>query len=853
MTVDPEKIKRQIDRENQSVEDGRREYARIVAKEHSPLTNRVELSVMRQHIGAFAAKLAEVFPKDAVEFSKLHRSWAPAFKSTVRTLFETVSYEEAAFVVMKWAIQNMLANEQRKNYAAIARPAADELLRQYHFIQFKKSAPGMVESIITSRGSKNDEHLHTVLTVKRHDCGVGDLEMDDKGKVTLGGIALHALVESTGLFHFVEIIHPDTSQPTMVFCATPEFVEWLEEHYDKDSLMYPVDVPMIVEPEPWTDLNTGGFLTNCGRNKKKSILRASDATLRKNAFERCSEQARKALDAIGRVPWSINVPVLEVLEQVAKTPTGLGGVPLVPRWDRMPPNVWEGTGLTADEFKEQFPAEWRAWRHACAAAHTQFFNEASARTTFRTQILVARDLADESEIFFCYNMDWRGRVYCMQNCGLSPQSDDISKGLLQFAEAKELGPRGWYWLKVHAANSFGFDKASFDDRVNWTEEHLKDIHACALDPLANRWWADADKPYQFLAACFEIYKAHGEGNPETYKSRLPIGMDASCSGSQHFSGLLRDPSGAHAVNLEPGSKPSDIYALVAKHSNDILQGLANSDAPIVDNKGSMFHQITKGMAARAWLASGVDRSWTKRNTMTMPYSASLYGFADQIIEEQKKWKKKHGHSYLEAPSGIKQSTWDFACARLLAMVNQEAIGKVVVKMAAAMKWFREAAGLVGKTGKDLTWQTPVGLRVVQRYRKSQMKQLNLWFGSTRYQPKISEPTDKPNTEGHKNGISPNFIHSQDAAHLMRVVLAYLGNPGKSLAVVHDCFATHGCNVDLMRDVVKGEFVAMYSEKDWLLEFYTNLKADNPDLDIPEPPTGGDFDINLVLSSDYFIS
>ena len=62
--------------------------------------------------------------------------------------------------------------------------------------------------------------------------------------------------------------------------------------------------------------------------------------------------------------------------------------------------------------------------------------------------------------------------------------DDLSRGLLKFAEAKPLGERGLRWLKIHLANLYGFDKANFDERVEFVHEHLDDIYDSAMNPLA---------------------------------------------------------------------------------------------------------------------------------------------------------------------------------------------------------------------------------------------------------------------------------------------------------------------------------------------------------------------------------
>lgn len=61
--------------------------------------------------------------------------------------------------------------------------------------------------------------------------------------------------------------------------------------------------------------------------------------------------------------------------------------------------------------------------------------------------------------------------------------DDLSRGLLTFAEARPLGKSGLRWLKIHLSGLYGFDKGSFDERVKFTEDHLDDVFDSAENPL----------------------------------------------------------------------------------------------------------------------------------------------------------------------------------------------------------------------------------------------------------------------------------------------------------------------------------------------------------------------------------
>jgi len=118
------------------------------------------------------------------------------------------------------------------------------------------------------------------------------------------------------------------------------------------------------------------------------------------------------------------------------------------------------------------------------------------------RLSLAERLLDEPRFYFPYQLDHRGRAYPVPQL-INPQSDDIGRSLLEFAEGKPLGERGAYWLAIDMANSYWKkNKVSFDQRLAWVNRHEPEIIAFADDPLrAHRFWDEADKPWSFLAAC----------------------------------------------------------------------------------------------------------------------------------------------------------------------------------------------------------------------------------------------------------------------------------------------------------------------------------------------------------------
>lgn len=145
-----------------------------------------------------------------------------------------------------------------------------------------------------------------------------------------------------------------------------------------------------------------------------------------------------------------------------------------------------------------------------------------------------------------------GRRFYACSDDLSPQGNDLQRGLLEFAHGDPLDTEGVRWLAIHLANTWGFDKASFAEREQWTYEHEVMILKVADDPLGNREWFDADRKtaWQFLAACF-AWKAYREGGIGTV-CRTPVMLDGSCSGTR----LVACPDfKAKARRIDPEGSP----------------------------------------------------------------------------------------------------------------------------------------------------------------------------------------------------------------------------------------------------------------------------------------------------------
>ena len=106
------------------------------------------------------------------------------------------------------------------------------------------------------------------------------------------------------------------------------------------------------------------------------------------------------------------------------------------------------------------------------------------------------------------------------------------------------------------AKAFGRDKLSWEDRVAWTHSNEDMLRRIASDPLGNRqeWEHESDKLWAALAAAREWTSYLDSGRSPSFITTLPVFIDGTCNGLQHYAALSGDPKLARLVNLEPGDK-----------------------------------------------------------------------------------------------------------------------------------------------------------------------------------------------------------------------------------------------------------------------------------------------------------
>lgn len=613
----------------------------------------------------------------------------------------------------------------------------------------------------------------------------------------------------------------------------------------------PVYQPCVVPPKPWTGVVGGGYWAK-GRRPLPLIRLGS-----KSAVARYEDvympEVYDAVNIIQNTPWKVNKKVLDVVNMVEK----LNNTPIddIPQMEPLKPEDYAGE--TEEELK--------AWKKAAAGIYRREKARQSRRLSLSFIVNQANKFSQFKAIWFPYNMDWRGRVYAVPM--FNPQGNDMQKGLLTLAVGKPIGADGFKWLKVHGANCAGIDKVTFEERIKWVEDNHENIMAAAKAPMDSiEWWGKLDSPFCFLAFCFEYAGVMHHGL--SYSCSLPIAFDGSCSGIQHFSAMLRDHIGGHAVNLTPSGKVQDIYRIVSDRIEEELKVLLvnGTDNEVVTHEDKKTGEINERLKlgtrelARQWLTYGMSRKVTKRSVMTLAYGSKEYGFADQVYEDIVM-------PAIDSGSGA-MFTEPSQASRFMAKMIWEAVSVTVVAAVDAMKWLQGAAKLLAaevkdkKTGEILKpclpvhWVTPDGFPVWQEYRKKDTTRLNLMFlGSFNLQPTVNKGMKKE-LDKHKqeSGISPNFVHSQDGSHLRKTVVHTHRKYGvMSFAVIHDSFGTIPADAEYLFRGVRETMVETYRDNDVLLDFYEQFEYQLHESQrdkLPELPKKGKLSIEDILSSDF---
>tara|TARA_R100000664_G_C2758374_1_gene147177 strand:- start:251 stop:2686 length:2436 start_codon:yes stop_codon:yes gene_type:complete len=565
--------------------------------------------------------------------------------------------------------------------------------------------------------------------------------------------------------------------------------------------------PMLVPPIPHSKEIPGGCLM---LDRRKPTV---------GGISKPSETSLEALNILQTTEWAVNKEVLDVMDTIYRRNSTECNMPAYNFEDFTFLRPFPETGTSEEKL---------AWKKDKEEQYSKWYKEVQKRAQMEIRLTLASKLDKTGFFYHAYTLDFRGRIYTVTEM-LSPQSGDFDKGLLQFANKVRVTKEGMYWLMVHVANSFdgvdfgkgpASDKVSFDDRVRWVGNNLDKLRAISEDPYKNTLWMDNETikknpSFQRLAAAFGLSEAIDTGY-----SRLPVQLDGSCNGSQHWSAIMRDPKLAEQVNVSPNEVPGDLYQLVANVATDYCKEGETKWQEI-------FYEHWEQQ---------VPRKVVKRSTM-----CDAYGITDHGI---RRYCREEGHlNWIENPTDKTQAVNE------LAVIIRSSLDGALKSANEGKVFLQDLTELCASHGKHASWYTPTGFKVINRYTQERVKVLDTHlYRNSRLQLSIVEDTKNPSVALAIQAIPPNYIHSIDAAHMMLTILRMYKQGICSYSMIHDSFGCHCSYVPLMREALTETFYEIHKEP--------LLRKFKEDIENVVGPIGrlvpeqGDFNIEDVRESLY---
>lgn len=824
------------------------------------------------------------------------RKVKPGARATAVKYMEMLEPELVSFLTIRTALDS-LALRAKLNTAAVH--IADALEDECRFRAFEAGSEKLYEKINTNfdaspwNFSPDRRRMVLVHAANKFDIKWSGWERSEK--IHLGMALLTLLIESVGLVDKQMMANGNRNTPYYLV-AKPDLIEWINEFNADRELMSPRFMPMIVPPIPWENTHGGGYYDPRLFKRLTLVKKASKSYLKELDFKPMPE-VYAAVNALQETAWKINGPMLTVVNEIWDAGLEVKGLPS--RFDKPLP-------AKPADFETNKNAR-ATWKGEAGEVYRSNVRAGSKRLQTAKIKFLAEKFAPEAAIYFPVQLDFRGRMYSVP-LFLNPQGCDLAKGLLTFAEGKPLGKTGVFWLGVHLANTYGEDKCSLQERYEWAVKNSAKIEASANDPLECRWWMDADKPFQFLAACIEwIGYLHDGG--ENYVCSLPIMVDGSCNGLQHFSAMLRDEVCGAKVNLVPSDKPADIYQTVADevtvalHNEKgeytfkgyagpktekgkakaaarhqaILSIIANTPSISLREIGTALERDYKMKVelstirtdvhalkipsyieehskehldfARKWIVYGITRKLCKRPVMVLPYGGTREAVQTYIMEHvlERATEKNEQH-----PFGNKL----IPAVNYLAGIVWDAMKKVVKGPRVTMDWLQSTARLMTAHNQRIYWTTPSGFWVKQAYPSFKDRRIKTKLGhQVIFFTHKEEVRDKLDNRKQTQAISPNFVHSLDASALVATIVRAQSRGVNAMAAIHDSYGTLAADMQVLMDTLRECFVEMYETHDVLAEF---AAAVNASLTVegkqaPPVPARGDLDLRGILRSDFFFA
>lgn len=757
-------------------------------------------------------------------------------RTIIKDYFEKDDYKALGYLILSTVINEVAAGNNK--YLRVGKRIFEAVEKHILLQEFRKEKPMMFNSIDGMNVKQYQKDRQKMQLAKSHH----KLNYENDAKIKIGVTLLILTLESAhNILRRSEVM--ENGKNFQVVDFVPEINEYMQEIQKSiiaNNLLYK---PMVVEPLDWTSIyDNGGYykdnsLSFIKMNKTNfNVLNLLEKYDQKGGFDRLY----KIINKLQKTKWQVNKRVFDVVKTIIDeqliNPASpefnkklYGDIPFFDTRDMdeiYPPN-----------YDENIPGSKKNWY--IKYLEIKGYNEInkSKALTFYNAFNLAEEYTQYDEFYYTYQLDFRSRLYPIQNVPLNPQATGIIKSLLQFKEGQILNESGLYWLKIHIANCYGKDKLSYDDRIKWFDDNENMIISIAKNPLDNLKYLGDEEPLMFLAGCFS-YMDYLEGKEVT----VPVALDATCSGIQIYSGLLLDEHGGKSVNVV-GENREDIYEQVAQECRKILEEKDHPKEFLFEKEaqdGKTVIEVKNTYKISEHLKDKVTRTMVKRNVMTVPYSVTPRGMYFQLKDIFDEDKANGGNLFYKGEEG--------ATLKLISYVTDKAIARVIKGSKVGQEFIvdrvKDYYNDKDNLKKPLYWITPMGFPVFQWYQAEKSDKIKVLDTNLR----IKRKTNKINYRKQQSGVAPNFVHSLDASLLYMTVENCIDSGVENFWLIHDSFSVLPNDVEVLNKSFRRSYVKLFRNKP-LKAFIEHIAPDYEE----ELPFLNTLKLHEVYQSQYIIS
>lgn len=619
----------------------------------------------------------------------------------------------------------------------------------------------------------------------------------------------------------VDVVKRQGKKTTRYISLSPRFVAMHEQCYEQMQSVAYMDRPLIEPPIHW-QVKPGISRENCSGGYHSPEYRENHPMCRGySSRSEFGDLSTRFLNTVGETAWCVDHAVIEVAQALREKGISVKSFNAYQRPDVLDSKMpGELVNLPTDHPDRV------DWRNDMARLHQQH-NKAWRKAIRSVKSLEeAKSFLKYPRFFLSWSADYRGRVYSQQPW-LNPQTTEFEKSIIQFADGCKLDKRGLYWVKQAIGAAYLGTSLSLEDRAKWADNNSDLINRVGSDPLSNVLdWEAAKEPWQFLQLCIEWYKVVVTKQQALW--HVPIGADATASGLQILSSMLRDPVGMKYSNVLPpenqNDPPQDAYMRVL----EAARGIASNDPALAYLKSFLVH---RGLG---------------KTTMQMLYGATHRTVREKVIEvliDQQIYRSTvwtDGKPF-EVADPTKLGWRD---AEKIATLIEQASRQVFPAAYAALDWLAKLAKLAAvKSPDEFIWYTPSGDKISLIEYETETADIR-----TSHLGKVRVPLSRNKTINHKAmkaALPPSLVHSYDAA-LLKIAFDGWERP---IAVIHDCQKCLPTDMDRALEGIRKAFYAI-CQGDPLDALATSLNV-SPD-ELPRLKQGNG-KLEAVLSSTYLFN